>query len=151
VVPKQSARSDDWVEARETASVLMDQFLSKAAEDPLVLAYMAAHDVTLPKVKDLLSDIVLWRLSRKSAEAEAHDAEKHGRCCVCGHPLDLHIDEGDYWRCHALGSDGPQCECRLLKNPGLVEVPLEFYDYEKRQKEFAREVLGGLKTKEAGK
>lgn len=36
-------------------------------------------------------------------------------CCVCAHTLDMHIDEGSGWRCHALGSDGYQCECWLRK------------------------------------
>jgi len=36
-------------------------------------------------------------------------------CCVCGHPLDSHRDEGEYWRCHHLDASGYQCECRLIK------------------------------------
>jgi len=36
-------------------------------------------------------------------------------CCVCGHELDMHIDEDDGWRCHSLAGDGYQCECWLRK------------------------------------
>ena len=36
-------------------------------------------------------------------------------CCVCGHVLDMHIDEGNGWRCHSLAGDGYQCECWLRK------------------------------------
>jgi len=36
-------------------------------------------------------------------------------CCVCGHELGMHIDEGDGWRCHSIAADGYQCECWLRK------------------------------------
>jgi len=61
--------ADDWVNAREAAAKLMDVFLRRALDEPLVLAYMAAHDVTLPKVKDLLTDIVLWLSWKKGDES----------------------------------------------------------------------------------
>lgn len=36
-------------------------------------------------------------------------------CCVCGHPLDSHIEEQAVWRCQIVGGDGFQCECGLNK------------------------------------
>jgi hypothetical protein len=47
--------------------------------------------------------------------------EMNGICCVCGHKLEYHLDEGGVWRCHALGPDTYQCECRLLKYLGDKE------------------------------
>ena len=41
--------------------------------------------------------------------------EAEQTCCVCGHTLGIHIDEGEGWRCHALAGDGYQCECWLRK------------------------------------
>ena len=46
-------------------------------------------------------------------------------CCCCGHSLENHVDEGRQWRCHCLGPDFYQCECRLRKHEdGLVEYDL---------------------------
>jgi len=104
-----------------------------------------------PDVIEIIFEETVFKslIAKLTKKTEAKDDVKQGgTCCVCGHPLSLHVDEGEYWRCHALGGDGPQCECRLLKNPGLGEVPLEFYEYERRLEEFTREMLGGLKTKE---
>ena len=51
-------------------------------------------------------------------------------CCVCGHKLRSHIDEGDGWRCHSLGSDGLQCECFLRKD--RAEGDIEYYELSRR-------------------
>lgn len=53
-----------------------------------------------------------------------------GICCVCGHDLDFHIDEGDGWRCHSLGDDWFQCECWLRKDE-IADTKL-FYDLKNR-------------------
>ena len=58
-------------------------------------------------------------------------------CCVCGHPLEIHIDEGEYWRCHHLDASGYQCECRLLKRFG----DRERYDLKRRRKEQLESLL----------
>lgn len=52
-------------------------------------------------------------------------------CCVCGHKLASHIDEGDGWRCHSLGSDGYQCECFLRKDR-TSEEGINFYGLKAR-------------------
>jgi len=65
------------VNAREAAAKLMDVFLRRALDEPLVLAYMAAHGVTLPKVKDLLTDIALWLSWKK----EAKDCDRREVAC----------------------------------------------------------------------
>ena len=36
-------------------------------------------------------------------------------CIICKHPLNSHLDDGEYWRCHCLSTDGYQCECRVFK------------------------------------
>lgn len=59
-------------------------------------------------------------------------------CCVCGHPLSMHIDEGDGWRCHALGPDGYQCECFLRK--GKAKGDISYYSLERRVEEFKKEL-----------
>lgn len=59
-------------------------------------------------------------------------------CCVCGHPLWMHIDERNGWRCHALGPDGYQCECFLRKDKAKGDI--SYYSLEKRVKEFKREL-----------
>jgi len=64
---------------------------------------------------------------------------KEDICCVCGHSLSSHIDEGEYWRCHAIGSDGSQCECRLLKS---VSDDIQFWNLRKRVEENLKELLG---------
>lgn len=72
-------------------------------------------------------------------------------CCVCGHDLCMHIPEsmemGPYlqgwWRCHCLGGDGYQCECRLLHwADHHEESKLSDYDLDKRAEELIKEELG---------
>lgn len=57
-------------------------------------------------------------------------AKATSRCCVCGHDLVLHIDEGTGWRCHAHGQDLYQCECWLRKRD--IETKIREYDLDKR-------------------
>jgi len=59
-----------------------------------------------------------------------HDVPE-GVCCVCGHKLSLHIDEGDGWQCHALDASGYQCECWLRKH--CFHPTLDSYDLKKRR------------------
>jgi len=61
-----------------------------------------------------------------------------GVCSVCFHLLVAHVDEKDWWRCHCLGGDGYQCECRLVKDE--IADNREFYDYKKRMLEFLKEL-----------
>jgi len=65
--------------------------------------------------------------------------EEEYHCCVCGHKLSSHIDEGKYWRCHAIGPDGYQCECRLLKD--VAENDILFYALELRIEEAVQEFI----------
>jgi hypothetical protein len=74
-------------------------------------------------------------------------------CCVCGHPLEFHIDEkrvGDeiipgWWRCHRLARDGYQCECRLLQwNEGSK---IEEYDVDLRLEQLLEEEFGNDEEK----
>ena len=59
--------------------------------------------------------------------------DRESICCVCGHPLSYHFDEGKWWRCHGLGQDAYQCECRLFKDEEWgIEPKLEDYDLDKR-------------------
>ena len=51
-------------------------------------------------------------------------------CCICGHTLHEHFEEEKWFRCHAIGTDCYQCECRIIKD---LETPLEDYDYIKRK------------------
>ena len=62
-------------------------------------------------------------------------------CCCCGHKLGSHLDEGDGWRCHSLGSDFYQCECFLRKN--RYEEGLKGYDLKARIKQHIREFKEG--------
>jgi hypothetical protein len=64
-------------------------------------------------------------------------------CCVCGHPLSYHFDEGDGWRCPFLGGDFYQCECFLRKNRAKGDI--SYYDLEKRQNEQFKELKEVLK------
>ncbi len=64
-------------------------------------------------------------------------------CCVCGHPLAMHIDEGDGWRCHCLGPDGYQCECFLRKN--RADGDISYYSLKKRIEQFKREFKEEIK------
>jgi hypothetical protein len=66
-------------------------------------------------------------------------------CCVCGHKLDNHIDEGEVWRCHSLGQDAYQCECALRKGRTLEDEPdaIEQYDLQKRIDEKIQELKEG--------
>jgi len=59
------------------------------------------------------------------------NSEYHGICCVCGHRLDEHVDEGDAWRCHSLGPDAYQCEC-ALRQVKAGDEGLGYYDLGKR-------------------
>lgn len=52
-------------------------------------------------------------------------------CIVCWHELDRHIEEDRWWRCHSLGPDMSQCECRCLKEIG-EEQGLEWYNMAER-------------------
>lgn len=56
-----------------------------------------------------------------------------GKCCVCHHDLDTHIDEGNFWRCHSLGVDFYQCECILSKHKAKDDI--SFFDLAKRARE----------------
>lgn len=60
------------------------------------------------------------------------------KCCVCHHDLDDHIDEGDFWRCHALGLDHYQCECILSKHKAKNDI--NFYDLALRAEEQIEEL-----------
>lgn len=55
------------------------------------------------------------------------------KCCVCHHDLDDHIDEGNFWRCHALGLDHFQCECILSKHKAKNDI--KFFDLGRRVEE----------------
>ena len=57
-------------------------------------------------------------------------------CCVCGHELGNHIDEGDVWRCHSLGQDFYQCECVLRKDKSFLDLDndINYYDLKRRIK-----------------
>jgi len=59
-------------------------------------------------------------------------------CCVCGHELAIHFDEGKGWRCHSLGRDGYQCECWLRKNQAKGNIL--FFDLNLRVKEQIKEL-----------
>jgi hypothetical protein len=59
-------------------------------------------------------------------------------CCICRHNFDVHIDEEDIWRCHALGVDWYQCECALRKN--RADNDISFYDLAKRCKKQLEEL-----------
>ena len=76
-------------------------------------------------------------LSKLSIALTITDLE--GKCCVCLHQLTgLHIDEGNYFRCHSIRTiDGNQCECRLDKENGYAPFTprsLEEFDLGKRIK-----------------
>lgn len=81
---------------------------------------------TLKELFDLIYALTMWKGSEK--------VEKDV-CVVCGHNLSCHIDEGDGWRCHALGPDLKQCECFLRKRKGLGEVDLDYYSLKRRIEE----------------
>lgn len=66
-----------------------------------------------------------------------------GICCVCHHHLDIHIDEEDIWRCHALGTDGSQCECALRKN--RADGDISYYDLAKRSRQRLEDLEKELK------
>lgn len=70
-----------------------------------------------------------------------------GICCVCGHALDNHIDEGEVWRCHSLGQDFYQCECVLRKDRGFFTVetadPISYYDMKRRANKHLQEFKEG--------
>lgn len=55
------------------------------------------------------------------------------KCCVCHHDLDYHIDEGNFWRCHAYGLDHFQCECILSKHKAKNDI--KFFDLGRRTEE----------------
>jgi hypothetical protein len=63
-----------------------------------------------------------------------------GDCCVCGHPLKDHVDEGDGWRCHCLGPDTYQCECWLRRD--RAEGDIKYYDLDRRAVEALDELRG---------
>jgi len=52
-------------------------------------------------------------------------------CCICGHPLNSHIDEGEGWRCHSLDASFYQCECWLRKHEFASTI--DYYDLKKRR------------------
>ncbi len=64
-------------------------------------------------------------------------------CCVCGHPLSVHIDEGNGWRCHFLGPDGYQCECFLRKK--RTHNDISYYSLRKRIEQFKKELEEEMK------
>ena len=65
-------------------------------------------------------------------------------CCVCNHRLGEHIDEGDIWRCHSLGSDWFQCECALRKD--RTDNNISYYDLARRAKEQLDELIVETKS-----
>lgn len=71
-----------------------------------------------------------------------------GTCVVCGHPLSHHVWEGDsqWWRCHSLGCDMFQCECRLAAISGRTR---DSYDAKKRILEHLAEMVEERKRLEA--
>lgn len=75
---------------------------------------------------------------------EGYYRNHDGLCCVCFHDLDTHIDEGDVWRCHCLGTDANQCECALRKD--RAERTIRYYDLGIRDKERADELAREMKT-----
>lgn len=66
-------------------------------------------------------------------------------CLVCGHSLNVHINEEEIWRCHSLGGDFSQCECSLRKN--RAEGKIDYYDLRKRVLSFTRELKREIKPK----
>ena len=68
-----------------------------------------------------------------------------GVCCVCGHVLRNHVDEGNVWRCHSLGQDFYQCECVLRKNRATTKAtdPISYYDLRRRANKHLREFEEG--------
>lgn len=65
-------------------------------------------------------------------------------CCVCGHKLANHLDEGRVWRCHSLGQDAYQCECALRKGRfHFGEDTIDFYDLQKRIDKKCQEIKEG--------
>ncbi|MBC8503667.1 MAG: hypothetical protein H8D34_02350 [Chloroflexi bacterium] len=58
-------------------------------------------------------------------------------CCVCGHELDMHINEEGGWRCHSLAGDGYQCECWLRKRRNKS---IQDYSLGKRTREHIAEL-----------
>jgi hypothetical protein len=64
-------------------------------------------------------------------------------CCVCGHPLSMHIDEGNGWRCHAI-SYGCQCECFLRKD--RANSVISYYSLKKMIEQFKRELEKEVKV-----
>lgn len=73
--------------------------------------------------------------------------ELEGICCVCGHRLSNHLDEGNGWRCHSLGPDYYQCECWLRRDRTDNEG-IEYYDYIKRKFQYLKESNINLTVKE---
>lgn len=61
-----------------------------------------------------------------------------GKCCVCHHDLEYHVDEGNFWRCHMLGLDHFQCECIL--NKGKAENDIKFFDLASRAEEHMKDL-----------
>lgn len=59
-----------------------------------------------------------------------NDKYEDDTCCVCGHSLNSHIDEGDGWRCHSLDRSFYQCECWLRKHEYAETI--NYYDLNKR-------------------
>lgn len=69
-------------------------------------------------------------------------------CCVCGHPLEAHVEETrEVWfgpaikswhRCHCMGPDGFQCECRLINWADSANGKSE-YDVDKRVAELRKQ------------
>ena len=59
-------------------------------------------------------------------------------CCVCGHDLDYHTYDKihDWFRCHGIGSDGYQCECRMIRKLD-IDYELETR-IEQHRKEFEK-------------
>jgi len=67
---------------------------------------------------------------------------KEETCCVCGHKLSTHIDEGDGWRCHSLSSDAYQCECYLRKD--RADGDISYYSLERRVNQHKKEFEEGF-------
>lgn len=79
-------------------------------------------------------------------------------CCVCGHKLGNHVDEGSIWRCHSLGQDFYQCECALIKDKSkplegksphirIGEPTISYYDLKRRLKKLISEYASPSRIK----
>jgi hypothetical protein len=90
------------------------------------------------KVKRKGKNSTIGDCVKKVVRADESKSVIKGTCCVCGHSLADHVDEGAVWRCHCLGPDGYQCECTLRKE--RYPRSIEGYSLEKRVKQFVADL-----------